>query len=109
MRQKKRTLITGAGGFIGSHLADRFLAEGWRVTGVDNLITGTRRNLEHLGREPRFDFVERDICQPLDPIAGPIDAVLDFASPASPIRGSRTSRTSWSGSRARPSGPGSRC
>ena len=55
---EKRAVILGAAGFIGSHLADRFLAEGWRVTGVDNLITGTRRNLEHLSREPRFDFVE---------------------------------------------------
>src|SRR6266540_4093248 len=81
---QKRAVILGAAGFIGSHLVDRFLAEGWRVTGVDNLITGTRRNLEHLSREPRFDFIEEDICGPLD-LGGPIDAVLDFASPASPI------------------------
>ena len=81
---QKRAVILGAAGFIGSHLVDRFLAEGWRVTGVDNLITGTRRNLEHLAREPRFDFLEADICAPLD-LGGPIDAVLDFASPASPI------------------------
>ncbi len=80
----RRAVILGAAGFIGSHLVDRFLSEGWRVTGVDNLITGTRRNLEHLAREPRFDFVEADVCDPLD-IAGRIDAVLDFASPASPI------------------------
>jgi dTDP-glucose 4,6-dehydratase len=80
----KRAVILGAAGFIGSHLADRFLAEGWRVTGVDNLITGTRRNLEHLAREPRFDFIEADICDPLD-VRGRIDAVLDFASPASPL------------------------
>jgi dTDP-glucose 4,6-dehydratase len=80
----KRAVILGAAGFIGSHLADRVLAEGWRVTGVDNLVTGTRRNLEHLAREPRFDFVEADICDPLE-ISGRIDAVLDFASPASPI------------------------
>ncbi len=80
----KRAVILGAAGFIGSHLADRVLAEGWRVTGVDNLVTGTRRNLEHLAREPRFDFVEADICEPLD-LSGRIDAVLDFASPASPI------------------------
>ena len=52
---------------------------------MDNLITGTRRNLAHLEREPRFDFIEADICDPLDRITGPIDAVLDFASPASPI------------------------
>jgi dTDP-glucose 4,6-dehydratase len=81
---QQRAVILGAAGFIGSHLADRFLAEGWQVTGVDNLITGTKRNLEHLAREPRFDFVEADICSPLE-IPGPIHAVLDFASPASPI------------------------
>lgn len=80
----KRAVILGAAGFIGSHLVDRFLAEGWRVTGVDNLITGTLRNLDHLARESRFDFVEADICEPLA-FPGPIDAVLDFASPASPI------------------------
>jgi dTDP-glucose 4,6-dehydratase len=80
----KRAVILGAAGFIGSHFADRVLGEGWRVTGVDNLVTGTRRNLEHLAREPRFDFVEADICDPLE-ISGRIDAVLDFASPASPI------------------------
>src|SRR5512146_2115323 len=84
MTEQKRAVILGAAGFIGSHLADRFVAEGWRVTGVDNLITGTRRNLEHLAREPRFDFVEADICGSLD-VAGRVDAVLDFASPASPI------------------------
>ncbi|HEX9051488.1 MAG TPA: UDP-glucuronic acid decarboxylase family protein [Anaeromyxobacter sp.] len=81
---ERRAVILGAAGFIGSHLVDRFLAEGWRVTGVDNLITGTRRNLEHLAREARFDLVEADICAPLE-LAGPIQAVLDFASPASPI------------------------
>jgi dTDP-glucose 4,6-dehydratase len=80
-----RAVILGAAGFIGSHLADRCLSEGWRVTGIDNLITGTYRNLEHLSREPRFDFIEADICQPLDVISGRVDAVLDFASPASPI------------------------
>ena len=81
---EQRAVILGAAGFIGSHLVDRLLAEGWRVTGVDNLITGTRRNLDHLAREPRFDFVEADICAPLE-ISGPVQAVLDFASPASPI------------------------
>ncbi len=81
---EQRAVILGAAGFIGSHLVDRFVAEGWRVTGVDNLVTGTRSNVEHLAREPRFDFVEQDICDPLE-IAGKIDAVLDLASPASPI------------------------
>jgi dTDP-glucose 4,6-dehydratase len=79
-----RAVILGAAGFIGSHLCDRFLAEGWSVVGVDNFITGARRNLEHLSRERRFELVEADICAPLA-IAGPVDAVLDFASPASPI------------------------
>jgi dTDP-glucose 4,6-dehydratase len=81
---EKRAIILGAAGFLGSHLVDRALAEGWRVTGVDNLVTGTLRNLDHLSREPRFDFVEADICDPLE-LSGPIEAVLDFASPASPI------------------------
>ncbi len=84
MDNEKRAVILGAAGFIGSHLTDRFVAEGWRVTGVDNLITGSRRNVEHLAREPRFDLVEADICQPLA-LEGKIDAVLDFASPASPL------------------------
>jgi dTDP-glucose 4,6-dehydratase len=81
---ERRAVILGAAGFIGSHLSDRFVAEGWRVVGVDNLITGDLRNLEHLEREPRFEFQRADICDPLN-IAGPVDAILDFASPASPI------------------------
>jgi dTDP-glucose 4,6-dehydratase len=81
---EKRVIVLGAAGFIGSHLCDRFVAEGWRVTGVDSLITGSLRNLDHLRAEPRFDFIRADICDPLD-IAGPVHAVLDFASPASPI------------------------
>jgi dTDP-glucose 4,6-dehydratase len=81
---EQRAVVLGAAGFIGSHLCDRFLAEGWRVTGVDNLVTGSLRNLEHLRREPRFDFLRADLCEPLD-VAGPVHAVLDFASPASPV------------------------
>jgi dTDP-glucose 4,6-dehydratase len=81
---EQRAVILGAAGFIGSHLCDRFLAEGWRVTGVDNPITGTLRNVAHLDREPRFDHVRADVCQPLE-LAGPIHAVLDLASPASPV------------------------
>jgi dTDP-glucose 4,6-dehydratase len=80
-----RAVILGAAGFIGSHLVDRFLAEGWRVVGVDNLVTGTMRNLAHVARETRFEFVEADICDGLEGIAGPVTAVLDFASPASPV------------------------
>ncbi len=81
---EQRAVILGAAGFIGSHVCDRFLAEGWRVTGLDNLVTGSLRNLQHLSREPRFDFVHADICDPLE-LAGPIHGVLDFASPASPV------------------------
>jgi dTDP-glucose 4,6-dehydratase len=84
-RAEQRAVVLGAAGFIGSHLCDRLLADGWRVTGVDSLITGARANLDHLAREPRFDFIEQDICQPLDGVGGPVHAVLDFASPASPI------------------------
>jgi dTDP-glucose 4,6-dehydratase len=85
MASDRNAVLLGAAGFIGSHLADRLLAEGWRVLGVDNLITGTRRNLAHLAREPRFELLERDICASLDDLRGPFDAILDFASPASPV------------------------
>jgi len=77
-----RVLVTGAAGFLGSHLADRLLAEGHTVAGVDNLSTGDRENIAHLAAEPRFQFEERDICQPFD--LGPVDYVFNFASPASP-------------------------
>lgn len=81
----KRSVILGAAGFIGSHLTDRFIREGWRVTGVDNFITGAKKNLDHLAREPKFDFLEADITDSLESLEGPIDAVLDLASPASPV------------------------
>ncbi|HEX6880968.1 MAG TPA: GDP-mannose 4,6-dehydratase, partial [Terriglobales bacterium] len=80
---KQRVLITGAAGFLGSHLVDRLLAEGNQVLGVDNLVTGRMQNLEHLEREPRFDFREHDICEPFD--FGPVDYVFNLASPASPF------------------------
>lgn len=79
-----RILITGAAGFLGSHLADRFLADGCEVIGVDNFATGSPGNLEHLEREPRFDLVEHDISRPLFLEPG-LDGVLHFASPASPV------------------------
>jgi dTDP-glucose 4,6-dehydratase len=85
MANEQRAAVLGAAGFIGSHLSDRLIAEGWRVLGVDSLITGTLRNLEHLGREPRFELLERDVCAPLDDLGTRFDAVLDLASPASPI------------------------
>ncbi|MBT8461668.1 MAG: SDR family oxidoreductase [Gemmatimonadetes bacterium] len=79
-----RILITGAAGFLGSHLTDRFLADGYHVIGMDNLITGSLANIEHLDNEPRFEFVEHDVTQFID-VQGDLDGVLHFASPASPV------------------------
>jgi len=78
-----RALITGAAGFLGSHLTDALLAEGHNVVGVDNLCTGSLDNLRHLQNEPRFTLVQQDIIEPFD--LGPVDYVFNFASPASPI------------------------
>jgi dTDP-glucose 4,6-dehydratase len=85
-----RTLITGGAGFVGSHLTERFLAEGHEVICVDNLITGTLGNIEHLRGHARFHFIRHDISHPLEAdehaaIDGPIDNILHFASPASPV------------------------
>jgi dTDP-glucose 4,6-dehydratase len=76
-------LVTGAAGFLGSHLCDSLLAAGNSVIGIDNLSTGNVANLSHLAREERFSLLERDITKPFD--AGKIDFVFNFASPASPI------------------------
>jgi dTDP-glucose 4,6-dehydratase len=77
------TLVTGAAGFLGSHLCDLLLAEGHHVLGVDNLATGNLDNLRHLEHEPRFRFEQLDICDPFDP--GPLSYVFNLASPASPF------------------------
>ena len=79
-----RTLITGGGGFIGSHLCERFLAEGHEVICVDNFITGSLGNLDQFRDNPKFSFIGHDISNPLK-IKGPVDNVLHFASPASPV------------------------
>ena len=79
-----RILILGAAGFLGSHLTDRFLREGHTVVGMDNFITGSPKNLEHLADEPAFSFVEHDVSQFIA-VDGPVDGVLHFASPASPV------------------------
>ena len=78
-----RIVVSGAAGFIASHMCDRLLAESHTVVGLDNLLTGSSRNLAHLAREPRFSFVEQDITRPFT-VAGPVDSVLHLASPASP-------------------------
>ena len=84
MRCSLRILITGAAGFLGSHLCDRFLNEGHSVIGMDNLITGNTRNIAHLAGNPNFSFIRHDVTNYIF-VRGPLDAVLHFASPASPI------------------------
>ncbi len=81
---KPHVLITGGAGFIGSHLADLFLARDYRVTAMDNLITGQLTNIEHLVGNPDFAFIKQDVTNFIH-VAGPVDAILHFASPASPI------------------------
>ncbi len=80
---KPRALVTGGAGFLGSHLCDALLAEGYSVVAVDNLLTGRLANVDHLRREAAFDFQKIDINQPFD--CGPVDYVFHFASPASPV------------------------
>jgi dTDP-glucose 4,6-dehydratase len=79
-----RVLITGGAGFLGSHLCDRFLSEGNHVIAMDNLITGSVRNLEHLAGNERFRFIKQDVTEYLY-VDGALDAVLHLASPASPV------------------------
>ena len=81
---KKRVLITGAAGFLGSHLCDRFIKEGFHVVGMDNLITGDLRNIEHLFKLEQFEFYHHDVSKFIH-VPGELHYILHFASPASPI------------------------
>jgi dTDP-glucose 4,6-dehydratase len=81
---KKTAVVTGGAGFLGSHLSDRLLAEGFRVIGIDNLITGNTDNIEHLAGNPDFKFIRHNVSEYIF-VPGPVDYVFHFASPASPI------------------------
>ena len=79
-----RAVVTGGAGFLGSHLSDRLLAEGYDVVAVDNLVTGSEDNIAHLRDNPHFEYIKQDVIQPFT-IDGPVDLVYSFASPASPV------------------------
>ena len=82
-----RIVVTGAAGFLGSHLSDRLLAEGHEVVGLDNFVTGDERNIAHLAGNRKYRFVFHDVTEYIY-LDGPVDAILHFASPASPRNGS---------------------
>jgi dTDP-glucose 4,6-dehydratase len=84
MAMQKKVLVTGAAGFLGSHLCDRFIREGYNVIGMDNLVTGDLRNIEHLFKLEQFEFYHHDISKFIH-IPGQLDYIMHFASPASPI------------------------
>lgn len=79
-----KVLVSGSAGFIGSHLVDRLLSKGYEVTGIDNLVTGQKKNFEHLASNPNFKFIEHDITKDL-PELGTFDLIINMACPASPV------------------------
>lgn len=79
-----RAVVTGGAGFLGSHLCDRLLRDGWQVTSVDNLVSGSAKNIAHLRDNPAFQSIQHNVSEPLF-LDSPVDAVLHFASPASPV------------------------
>jgi dTDP-glucose 4,6-dehydratase len=79
-----RAIVTGGAGFLGSHLCDRLVGEGWEILSIDNLVTGTETNLSHLRGHPRFQIMRHDVSRTIE-VPGPVDYVLNFASPASPV------------------------
>src|ERR1700738_2732927 len=79
-----RAVVTGGAGFLGSHLCDRLIAEGWDVLALDNLVTGVDSNVAHLEKDPHFRIARADVSNYID-VPGPVDYVLHFASPASPV------------------------
>ena len=81
--KQTRALVTGGAGFLGSHLCDALLGEGYAVVAADNLLTGRLANIEHLRNDSRFEFLQKDVCDPFD--CGAMDYVFHFASPASPV------------------------
>ena len=81
--KSSRALVTGGAGFLGSHLCDALLGDGYSVVAADNLLTGRLANIQHLKNDSRFEFLERDVCYPIE--CGAVDFVFHFASPASPV------------------------
>ena len=84
MTRKKVVVITGGAGFLGSHLCDRFIEDGNKVICIDNLITGSLKNISHLTGNKNFEFIKHDVSKEIW-LAGPVNFVLHFASPASPV------------------------
>src|ERR1700737_2253023 len=93
-----RSIVLGGAGFIGSHLVDRLLARGDEVVAVDSLLTGRRDNADRNGGNPRYQFLQHDICRPI-PLEGRAEAVFNLASPASPAASAKLPPGPWAAAR----------